>query len=716
MSDPQEKGRDPEHGKEPGTRFRRARNLPLIVLLSVLALIAFSQIDRDGGKLATITYTEFRYLGQAGALSEIELLHSGDHVELRGKLRTGRLNEILSGNWTPQEGGSDSNPSWESKKLSKLVLSQKSKEDLKDREGYRVVGVLRGAIDDPGVLEEMATWVRETDKFKETEATQIWPTFLFTIAPWLLIGAFFWFFIFRPMRQAGGAGGVLSFGRSRARLYTPETANITFADVAGIQEAQEEVREIIEFLSNPTKFQRLGGRIPRGVMLIGPPGCGKTLLAKAIAGEAGVPFFAISGSDFVEMFVGVGASRVRDLFTQAKEKSPCLIFLDEIDAVGRRRGSGLGGGHDEREQTLNAILVEMDGFETDKGIIVVAATNRPDVLDPALLRPGRFDRQISIDLPDVKGREAILNVHARRVKLSPSVDISILARGTPGFSGAELEAVINESAIAAAMHEREWVTQPDLEEARDKVRWGRSRRSRVMTDEEKEALAYHEAGHALTHLLLPESEPLHKVTIIPRGQSLGSTMFLPERDRYIYPQTWLLTEITTLYAGRIAEEMSTGDLSTGATDDIKRATDLARRMVTQFGMSELGPLSFGDEEDTIFLGREITRHRDHSDETSRRIDKAVQTISKDCYERAEAILSENRENLEKLAKALFRFETLSAEEVAIVLDDGDIEAYRRAKALPDEAEAKPAAGTAHEEKTDNDRLPGLDRGAQPGFA
>jgi cell division protease FtsH len=589
------------------------------------------------------------------------------------------------------------------------AFTKKSKENLDKKTKYRVEAVPRGMVDHPEVQQEISGWVEHPELLDEDEATHLLPTFLFTIAPWLLIGLFFWFFIFRPMRSAGGAGGVLSFGRSRARLYTPEMANVDFNDVAGVEEAKEEVKEIIEFLRSPAKFQRLGGRIPRGVILVGPPGCGKTLLAKAIAGEAGVPFFAISGSDFVEMFVGVGASRVRDLFNQAKEKSPCLIFLDEIDAVGRRRGSGLGGGHDEREQTLNQILVEMDGFETDKGIIVVAATNRPDVLDPALLRPGRFDRQVTIDLPDVKGREEILKVHTRKVKIAPSVDLAIVARGTPGFSGAELEAVINEAAIGAVMHNREWITQGDLEESRDKVRWGRSRHSRVITDEEKKALAYHEAGHALMHLVIPDAEPLHKVTIIPRGQALGSTMFLPEQDRYIYGRNRLLTEITVLYAGRIAEQMHTGDLSTGAANDIKRATEMSRRMVTQFGMSDLGPLSFYEDEETIFIGREITRTHHHSDETIHRIDEAIQRISRECHERAEKLLKDNREKLEKLATALIRFETLSADEVDIVLQDGDVEAYRTATETPSHRpepskEKKPAS------------LPGLDRGPAPGFA
>ena len=670
-----------------GQKLRRMRNLPLLVLLSGLALVALLQMAEgfDSGKTARITYAYFQKLGREQVLKDIEVLHSPDHIEIKGGLKKEALETFLA----------------------QPAVTDDEKKILANRDRYRVEGPTRGVVDDPAVQAEWTTtWGVPEQSVKHTESSQLWPAFLFTIAPWILIAAFFWFFIFRPMRQAGGAGGVLSFGRSRARMYTPEMANVTFADVAGIEEAKEEVKEIIEFLRNPQKFQRLGGRIPRGVILVGPPGCGKTLLATAIDGEAGVLFFAISGSDFVEMFVGVGASRVRDLFNQAKEKSPCLIFLDEIDAVGRRRGAGLGGGHDEREQTLNAILVEMDGFETDKGIIVVAATNRPDVLDPALLRPGRFDRTITIDLPDVKGREAILKVHARKVKVAPAVDLSIIARGTPGFSGAELEAVINEAAIGAAMSNREWVTQADLEEARDKVRWGRSRRSRVMTEEEKEALAYHEAGHAMAHLLLPEAEPLHKVTIIPRGQALGSTMFLPERDRYIYSRKWLLTNITTLYAGRIAEEMYTGDLSTGAADDIKRATELARRMVTQFGMSDMGPLNFLEEEEHVFLGREVTRTHNQSNDTLERIDTAIRGITDECYERAKQILHDNKMKLEKLAKALIRYETLSAEEVDIVLQDGDIEAFRRSTRPPTPPAAQPV-------KPKPDSLPGLDRGPAP---
>ncbi|MHC4847423.1 MAG: ATP-dependent zinc metalloprotease FtsH [Planctomycetota bacterium] len=673
-------------------KFRRSRNLPLIFLLVGLMVIVLMNIDADGEKTAALTYAQFRELGKMGGLEQIELLYGQDQVEIRGSLNTARIETLIEDN----------------------KLDEATTKALTKRKNYRVEAVMRGMVDWHEVNHEMESWGVPASKFKMKPSTHLLPTFLFTIAPWLLIGLFFWFFIFRPMRQAGGAGGVLSFGRSRAKLYTPEMANVTFADVAGVEEAKEELREIVEFLRSPQKFQRLGGRIPRGVMLYGPPGCGKTLLAKAVSGEAGVPFFAISGSDFVEMFVGVGASRVRDLFTQAKEKSPCLIFLDEIDAVGRRRGSGLGGGHDEREQTLNQILVEMDGFETDKGIIVIAATNRPDVLDPALLRPGRFDRTVTIDLPDVEGREAILKVHARKVKLAPSVEISIIARGTPGFSGAELEAVINEAAIGAAMANREWIMQGDLEEARDKVRWGRSRRSRsrVMDEKEKSATAWHEAGHALSMMLLPNAEALHKVTIIPRGQSLGSTMQLPERDRFTYGRQWMLDQIVMLYAGRIAEQMHTGDLSSGASNDIKRATELARAMVTQYGMSELGPLAFGDNEDTVFLGREVTRHQTQSAQTSQRIDDAIEKISRDCYRKAEKILTENRDKLELVAAALTEFETLSAEEVQLALDGGDIEQLRASKKPPPPPPATPTA----EGKPKPDALPGLDRDPKPGFA
>jgi len=688
MTDGNEKDRRSREWK-----VRRGRNLPLIFLLLGLAMVAIWSANQGTEKSAVLTYAQFLVLGEQRCIESIEIRHSLDRVELVGKLRKEAVAALAA-----RDGG------WE--KVAKSGVEE-----------YQVEGVMREVVANRETFAQMASkdWGVRADKIVQRDAPQLLPHFLLTIAPWFLIIAFFWFFILRPMRQAGGAGGVLSFGRSRARMHTPEMATVTFADVAGIDEAKEEVKEIVEFLKNPGKFQRLGGRIPRGVMLVGPPGCGKTLLAKAIAGEAGVPFFAISGSDFVEMFVGVGASRVRDLFNQAKEKSPCLIFLDEIDAVGRRRGSGLGGGHDEREQTLNQILVEMDGFETDKGIIVIAATNRPDVLDPALLRPGRFDRTITIDMPDVKGRAEILRVHSRKVKLLGDVDLDVIARGTPGFTGAELEAVINEAAIGAAMRNRDGVAQADLEEARDKVRWGRSRRSRVMTEEEKRALAHHEAGHALLHLLVPEADPLHKVTIIPRGLSLGATFFLPERDRYIFGRNRLLAEITILYAGRIAEKFATGDESTGATEDIKRATELARRMVTQFGMSEaLGPLNYSADEETLFLGREITRTHNHSDRTIQRIDAEIQAISKTCHDRAEALLTENRAKLELLAQALIRYESLSAEEVAIAVDGGDVDAFRRSKDLPPQPPGRVTPG--EKEKREPGSLPRLDRGPAPGFA
>ncbi|MHC4954857.1 MAG: ATP-dependent zinc metalloprotease FtsH [Planctomycetota bacterium] len=677
-------------------KFRRTRNLPLILMLVVLMVIVVMNIDADGEKTALITYAQFRQLGRAQALTKIELLYGQDRVEIRGEMDKEKVETLI------REG---------------KIKNETVENALTGRTKYRVEAVMRGMVDWYLVQREMEEeWGVAPEDFRMRESTHLLPTFLFTIAPWLLIGLFFWFFIFRPMRQAGGTGGVLSFGRSRAKLYTPEMANVTFADVAGVAEAKEELREIVEFLRSPQKFQRLGGRIPRGVMLYGPPGCGKTLLAKAVSGEAAVPFYAISGSDFVEMFVGVGASRVRDLFTQAKEKSPCMIFLDEIDAVGRRRGSGLGGGHDEREQTLNQILVEMDGFETDKGIIVIAATNRPDVLDPALLRPGRFDRQVTIDLPDVDGREGILKVHARNMRMAPSVDLSLIARGTPGFSGAELEAVINEAAIAAAMANRDWILQADLEEARDKVRWGRSRQSRsnVMTEEEKCATAWHEAGHALAMLLLPHAEKLHKVTIIPRGRALGSTMQLPERDRYTYGREWMLDQLVMLYAGRVAEEINTGDLSSGASNDILRATELARAMVTQYGMSSLGPIAFAENEETIFLGREVTRHQVHSPHTIERIDAEIEKFVQDSYRRAEQLLNENKDKLQLIADALIKYEALNAEEVDLVLEGGDIEKYRASKQPP----PAPATDKASDEleSPKPDALPGLDRDPKPGFA
>ena len=485
------------------------------------------------------------------------------------------------------------------------------------------------------------------------------------------------------MRQLKSANmGAMSFGKSRAKMLNQDKKKLTFANVAGIKEAKEEVQEIVEFLKEPQKFQTLGGRIPKGVLLMGPPGTGKTLLAKAIAGEAGVPFFSISGSDFVEMFVGVGASRVRDMFEQGKKHAPCLIFIDEIDAVGRSRFSGIGGGHDEREQTLNALLVEMDGFETSEGVIIIAATNRADVLDPALLRPGRFDRQIIIDLPTLTGREEILRMHAQKVKLAPNADLSRIARGTPGFSGADLANLLNEAALLAARLGKPGIEHIDLEEARDKVLWGRERRSRAMEDRERRITAWHEAGHALLQVLCEHTEPLHKVTIIPRGQALGATMSLPERDVLNRTKSELLDYLVVLMGGRIAEHLFTGDVSTGARMDIKMASETARKMICAFGMSDVfGFQSFGDNQEVLFLGREVARNQAYSEETARKIDEEVKRLVTEAYARAEKIIMDNRERLGKLVEHLLEAETMDGRDVEDLLREGRVlsEAERTAR-------------------------------------
>jgi len=478
------------------------------------------------------------------------------------------------------------------------------------------------------------------------------------------------FLMFRQQIKMAGKGA-FSFGKSKGRMITRDKNRVLFKDVAGVDEAKEEVQEIVEFLKDPKRFQKLGGRIPKGIMLVGPPGTGKTLLAKAIAGEADVPFFSISGSDFVEMFVGVGASRVRDMFEQGKRSAPCLIFIDEIDAVGRARGHGVGGGNDEREQTLNALLVEMDGFDTQEGVIIIAATNRKDVLDPALLRPGRFDREVHVNLPDVKGREEILKVHARKVKLGADVDLSIVARGTPGYSGADLANVINEGALIAARHGKKAIAQHDLEEARVKVRWGRERRSMAMSPEEKKTTAYHEAGHALVNVLLPHTDPLHKVSIIPRGPALGVTMMLPNSDRYNTRKKELLDNLAVTMGGRVAEEICLGEISSGAAGDIRQATWCARKMVCEWGMSEsLGMIQYEEHEDLVFLGRDIGRSRPHSEATQRQIDREVHRIIEEAYERARGIITTHRDKLEMIAKALLEYETLDAIHVREIVDHG----------------------------------------------
>ncbi len=497
----------------------------------------------------------------------------------------------------------------------------------------------------------------------------------------------FWIFLMRQMQSGGNKA--LSFGKSRARLSTSQQKKVTFKDVAGVEEAKEELQEIIDFLKEPQKFQKLGGRIPKGVLLMGPPGTGKTLLARAIAGEASVPFFSISGSDFVEMFVGVGASRVRDLFEQGKKNAPCIIFIDEIDAVGRHRGAGLGGGHDEREQTLNQLLVEMDGFESNEGVILIAATNRPDVLDPALLRPGRFDRQVVVTLPDIKGRDAILKVHIRKTPLAEDVDLSVLARGTPGFSGAQLANLVNEAALNAARYDRKAVNMEDFEQAKDKVLMGKERKSMIMNDTEKRTTAYHEAGHALVAYKLPDADPLHKVTIIPRGRALGVTMQLPEEDKYNYTKEYMESSITILMGGRVAEQIFLRSCTTGASNDLERATDLARKMVCEWGMSEaMGPLTYGKKEEQIFLGREIAQHQDYSEQTAVKIDKEVERMVLRSYDKAKKILEANRTPLIRLAETLLEFETLDGDEVKTVVQGRKIRIPAPKPAPPAQVDAE----------------------------
>jgi cell division protease FtsH len=536
--------------------------------------------------------------------------------------------------------------------------------------------VARGKLRDGSMYHSVVpatnpTLLKALDDHKDTKTTfkdsqgWNWPMAIIQFSPFILLGVL-WFVMIRQMQTGGNKA--LSFGKSRARLLSMQQKKITFKDVAGVDEAKEELREIIEFLREAQKFQKLGGRIPKGVLLVGHPGTGKTLLARAVAGEANVPFFSISGSDFVEMFVGVGASRVRDLFEQGKKNAPCIIFIDEIDAVGRHRGAGLGGGHDEREQTLNQLLVEMDGFESNEGVILIAATNRPDVLDPALLRPGRFDRRVVVPLPDVRGREEILRVHTRKIPLADDVDLSILARGTPGFSGAELSNMVNEAALNAARNNRKSVLMYDFELAKDKVLMGAERKSLLLTEEEKKVTAYHEAGHAIVAALMPHADPLHKVTIIPRGMALGVTMQLPETDKHNYTLDYLNTQIAVMMGGRLAEEIFLNQMSTGAGNDIERATEMSRKMVCEWGMSSLGPLTFGKKEEQIFLGRELSQHRDFSEETAREIDSEVRRLVNTGYEKAKSIILENRDAMVRIALALLEREVLDAYELKLILE------------------------------------------------
>jgi len=537
-------------------------------------------------------------------------------------------------------------------------------------------------------------------------STNSWVAYLVQAAPFLLIIGF-WIFMMRQMQTGGNKA--LSFGKSRARLLSSQQKKITFKDVAGVDEAKEELQEIIEFLRDPQKFQKLGGRIPKGVLLVGPPGTGKTLLARAIAGEANVPFFSISGSDFVEMFVGVGASRVRDLFDQGKKHAPCIIFIDEIDAVGRHRGAGLGGGHDEREQTLNQLLVEMDGFESNEGVILVAATNRPDVLDPALLRPGRFDRRVVVPRPDVNGRVGILQVHIKKVPLADDVELSVIARGTPGFSGADLANLVNEAALLAARAGRKTVAMSDFEKAKDKVMMGVERRSLVISEEEKKTTAYHEAGHAVVATLMPYADPVHKVTIIPRGLAMGVTMQLPEDDKHNYTREYLETRIAVMMGGRCAEEIFLNHQTTGAGNDIEQATELARRMVCEWGMSELGPMTYGNKEEQIFLGREIAQHRDYSEDTAIRIDKEVRRFVNDGFEKATRVITEHREALVRIAEALLEREVIDAHEVKLLIEGQPLPALPVVVKPPDEPKEtqkviKPAAVRSQDKPlTEGDR-------------
>jgi cell division protease FtsH len=521
-----------------------------------------------------------------------------------------------------------------------------------------------------------------------------WLSALIGWAPFLfLIG--FWIFFMRQMQSGGNKA--LSFGKSRARLLTAHQKKVTFKDVAGVEEAKEELNEIIDFLKEPQKFQKLGGRIPKGVLLVGPPGTGKTLLARAIAGEANVPFFSISGSDFVEMFVGVGASRVRDLFEQGKKNAPCIIFIDEIDAVGRHRGAGLGGGHDEREQTLNQLLVEMDGFESNEGVILVAATNRPDVLDPALLRPGRFDRRVVVPRPDVKGREGILAVHIRKTPLTEDVEIGLIARATPGFTGADLANLVNEAALLAAGMNKKAVSMDDFETSKDKVLMGVARRSLIISDKEKRVTAYHEAGHALVAVMVPGADPLHKVTIIPRGMALGVTMQLPVDDRHTYPRSYLEGQLAIMMGGRLAEELFLETMTTGAGNDIEQASELARKMVCQYGMSTLGPMTFGKQEEQIFLGREISQHRDYSEDTAESIDEQVRNFVMEGYDRAKQILTDNGEALERIAVALLERESLDATDIQMLIDGEPLKEKSVPVVKPKEEEGQKATKSTPDE-------------------
>lgn len=631
--------RKPEDDNENGEMKVPPRTLLIwIAILGLIPLIMFLQRQAETGEQEQINY------------ADLKVLVDNDLVE-KGVITydpQSRLQEITGRYKAYKMTGGDT---------VEIETDENGKEIL---QAFYIKTVL---------MDSMEQKMLESSRFRATQPSTLLTGFLFSILPFLIIAVLIYFFLIRQIRMAGK--GALSFGKSKARMLSKEKNRTTFKDVAGVDEAKEEVSELVEFLKDPKKFQKLGGRIPKGILMIGSPGTGKTLLAKAIAGEADASFFSISGSDFVEMFVGVGASRVRDMFDQARKSTPCLIFIDEIDAVGRSRGHGLGGGNDEREQTLNALLVEMDGFDTQDGIIIIAATNRPDVLDPALLRPGRFDRQISVNLPDIKGREQILKVHAKNVKLGPDVDLGVIARGTPGYSGAELANLLNEAALLAARSNQKSIGMMELEEARDKVRWGRERRSLAMTDEDKKITAWHEAGHALVNVMLDHTHPLHKVTIIPRGQSLGSTMSLPKQDILNRQKKEMEDMIAVMMAGRIAEEIVTHDVSTGASGDIQQATQLAKAMVCQYGMSErLGMVQYGEDNDYVFLGKEMARSRAYSEHTSQEIDTEIKRLIDDGYQTAKQLIDDNRAKLEIIASSLLEYETLDGTQVEEIVRTG----------------------------------------------
>jgi len=619
---PPDKRRPPE-GKKNGFRWKKAsRTLIFWVILLLFSISLFQFYSRGKGDVVSINYTEFMQQLEDSNIKKVTMMEK----DIEG--------EFIK-NFTKTEG---------------------------KKTGQYIKFKLHIPFDDPSLLEKLQA---KNVEIEAKSPSTNWSGILLSSLPWIIL-IVFWLFMLRQMQ--GGPKGLFSFGKSKAKLLAGDRPKVTFSDVAGADEAKQELQEIIEFLKDPAKFQKLGGKIPKGALLLGAPGTGKTLLAKAVAGEAGVPFFSMSGSDFVEMFVGVGASRVRDLFDQGKKDAPCIIFIDEIDAVGRHRGAGLGGGHDEREQTLNQLLVEMDGFESNEGVILLAATNRPDVLDPALLRPGRFDRQIVVDTPDVRGREGILKVHTRKIPLAEDVDLSILARCTPGLSGADLANMVNEAALLGARRNHTKVTMQDFEDAKDKVMMGTERRSLVISEEEKRTTSYHESGHALIGKLVPGSDPVHKMTIIPRGLALGVTHYLPIDEKHTYSKKYLETKLLHILGGRVAERLVFDELTTGAGNDIERATELARKMVCEWGMSErLGPLTFGKKEEQIFLGREIATHRDYSEDTAQEIDKEVRRIVGEAEEKTTQLLSANLDKLHLLANALLEKEILDGEEIDKIL-------------------------------------------------